>query len=455
MQGERDESELPPWHAPPPWGGACAAGPSEVNGSAVITGAAPPRPWDADQEPRAHGMSGGAAPPDAGDDAAGIEAAVRQIWEWGGWDARMAPHETWVRVHGRRPFPDAAAWATVPTFGPLDPYIRDDAITDVHLNMPGAHPIVRRNGDRVELEVPERWHPAWMPWLVQQCLARGHSTRQADHVIEGVAHATLPGERPCMLRYLIALPPLCPHGPALVIRFLRPGRLQLARLVELQTLTPEMGELLVRAMRANIDLYLVGAPGSGKTTLMQALIDAAADQRLVCLEDIPELTIPPARAVRLLPPRDEPQRLTALVRMTLRMNPHRVVIGEVRGGEAYAALLAGSNGFPVVTTLHGDHAAHGIHTLSIKAAQAPEVHGRIEAVYAMLNARPALVVSLTRRSGRRQVSEIAEVVRQSGNARPIVETIYLLDDQRWQQVAPLSAALQRALEHDFWERRPT
>jgi pilus assembly protein CpaF len=406
---------------------------------------------DADDDaPPWHGRAwSGALTDDASSAGSGrlaIGAAVQRIAELGGWDARMPPEATWTRVHGSAPFPDPDAWALAPTYGPLDPYVQDETVTDIHLSRPGERPTLRRNGDAVDLEVAERWHAAWWPWIAAQITRRGVGRRQHG-VCEGSVRLSLPGRRPAVVRYLIVEPPICPHGPALTLRVLHPKRVSMRWLVEGRTLSEEMATLLSAAVRADVDLYLVGAPGAGKTTLCQALVQLIADYRVVCLEDVAEIDLDGSHGVRLLAPHDDSASFIALVRMALRMNPRRVVIGEVRGGEAYAALLAASNGYPILTTVHGDHAAHGVRTLAVKAAQAAEVQGRMDAIYALINARPALVVALGRVAGRRVVRHIGEVTPQGGSGRPIVEIIYEYDSGSgtWRQTAPLTAALEQRL----------
>ena len=425
-----NRDERPPWH--PAAGAAPVAGDGSAAGAAPVAG---------------DGSAAGAAPV-AGDGSAGSDAlvrATRRIAEMGGWDARVPPEATWLRVLGPAPFPDADAWAAAPTYGPLDAYLRDETVTDIHLTAPGASPTIRRSGDAVDIEVSERWHAAWSRWLAAQLERRGRG-RRVGAVCEGSAPAPLPGMHPAVVRYLIVEPPICPHGPSITLRVLHPRRISMRRLIGLRTLDEEMASLLTAAVRSDVDLYVVGAPGAGKTTLCQALLQTIADYRAVCLEDVAELDPGPA-GVRLLTPRDDAAAFIDLVRMSLRMNPRRVVIGEVRGGEAYAALLAASNGYPVLTTVHGDHALHGVRTLAVKAAQAPEAQGRMEAIYALLNARSALVAALGRVVGRRVVTQIGEVIPQAGSDHPVVELLYDCDPDaaQWRRLAPLSAALERRL----------
>jgi pilus assembly protein CpaF len=394
-------------------------------------------PWSNDQQPFPSLPELPAAPET-------LPEQMRAIWDRGGWDHRIPPRDAWQRYHGGAPFPDVLDFAAQPTFGPVDSLLEDQSITDIHLNGPGRELLTRRSGDVVELAMHETWHRDWLDWLVKQFRSRGRG--KDDVLIEGTADATRPGRRQCVLRYLITMPPLCPHGPSITIRVLRPGTMSLQKLVELETMPPDASEFLAGCVRANIDIYITGLPGTGKTTLAQALLTTVADQRLICIEDIPEIVVDSKRAVNLELSMVSNLHFDDLIRMSLRMNAQRIVVGETRGKEAYAVLAAASNGFPVITTLHGDSAAHGLHSLAVKANQAAETGGKLEVSYAMLNARPSILISLARRDGRRQIDEILEVQRQYGDGRPITEQIYAWEQGRFRRITYPSHALRERLE---------
>lgn len=412
--------------------------------------------------------SDGAPPVGAASDLSDgpADAALRSMMDAmvrsGGWDGRVAPAEAWRRRWDQVPFPSHAQWAQLPTFGPLDALLDDPQVTDVHLNGPGIETMIRRQGDVTEIGIGETWHRAWFPWIAWQCLLRSGGTAAppaarlpaaegtADAALppsaEGTADATRPGRPPCRVRYVLVAPPLCGHGPSLTLRVLRPGALTLAALVERGMLSRPAAELLAGCVRANIDVYIVGLPGVGKTTLAQALIGTLVDQRLIVVEDVAELVVPPQRAVRLTTGSDGGHDHRAILRLALRMNPQRLVVGEVRGAEAYAVLAAASNGFPVLTTIHGDHALHGMQTFAVKAAQAEDARGGVETVYAMINARPSIVVGIAMRGGQRTVDEIVEIQRQYGAQRPIGEALFARTEHGLRLLAYPSPATRARLE---------
>jgi pilus assembly protein CpaF len=373
----------------------------------------------------------------------------------GGWDSRLSPQDAWRRILGEVPYPDPLDLAAHPTFGPLDAWLEDLSLTDIHLNGPGRELTARHSGDALELGLRETWlelglretwHADWYPWLVQQLCARGRGSA-TEVLLHGAADATWPGQRPCLLRYEVALPPLCPHGPSLTVRVLRPGQFSLARLVELDVLSATAAELLAGAMRAGADLLIVGLAGAGKTTLAQALLEVVDDQRIICIEDVPEIVLVSQRVVRLDLAAAPNLTFADLARSALRMNAQRIVIGETRGAEAYAVLAAARNGYPVLTTLHGESARHGLQNLAAMALEAQETQASLEVVYATLNARPILLVALSRYDGVRQVAEIVEVQRSLGASAPTIETLFERDDDGLlRAITPLSHALRHRLE---------
>lgn len=371
---------------------------------------------------------------------------LAMLRDHGGWDGRLTPRDAWQRVHGDAPYPDALDLARQPTFGPLDAWLEDTSLTDIHLNGPGREVTARRSGDVIELGLRETWHPDWYPWLIQQLRSRGRGSL-SDVQLHGAVDATWPGRRPCLLRYEVALPPLCAHGPSITIRVLRPGQLTLTRLVELDVLTAPAAELLAGAMRAGADILIVGLAGAGKTTLAQALLEVVYDQRIICIEDVPEILLASERVIRLDLAAVRGLTFADLARSALRMNAQRIVIGETRGAEAYAVIAAARNGYPVLTTVHGESARHGLQNLAAMALEAHETQASLDVVYATLNARPILLIALNRHEGIRQIAEIVEVQRSLGAGTPTIETLFERDaDGRLRAITPLSHALRQRLE---------
>ena len=162
-------------------------------------------------------------------------------------------------------------------------------------------------------------------------------------------------------RVNVVIPPLAVDSPVLSIRRFAGQRPDLARMVELGTLTAELSELLVEAMAARESLLICGGTGSGKTTMLNALsafIDPT--ERVVTIEDAAELRLSLPHVVRLesRPPSVEGRgevTIRDLLRNALRMRPDRIVIGEVRGPEALDLLVALNTGHSgALSTVHAN-----------------------------------------------------------------------------------------------------
>ena len=223
-------------------------------------------------------------------------------------------------------------------------------------------------------------------------------------------------------RVHVVIPPLAVDGPSMSIRrfsAVRPGPREL---VDLGTISSELHDELAAAVGARRSILVSGGTGSGKTTLLNALsafIDQ--DERVITIEDAAELRLRQPHVVRLesRPANVEGRgRITIrdLLRGALRMRPDRIVIGEVRGGEALDLLMALNTGHEgALSTVHAnspEDALRRIETLALMAG----VGLPHEAIREQLGRGLDLVIHLTRLSdGSRRVVEVAEVVRTAGS----------------------------------------
>jgi pilus assembly protein CpaF len=219
-------------------------------------------------------------------------------------------------------------------------------------------------------------------------------------------------------RLNVVLPPLAPDGPLLTLRRFAPRPFTLAELVELGSLCEDDADLLDRCVLERLSIVISGATSSGKTSLLGALaarIDAS--ERIVTVEDAAELRIDRPHVARLeargasLEGTGE-VGIRELVRNALRMRPDRLVVGEVRGGEALDMLQAMTTGHDgSLTTVHAkspDDALRRIELLALMAG--------IEVPYAAVREQVAsafdVVVQVARRSdGERRLVSIHGVER--------------------------------------------
>jgi pilus assembly protein CpaF len=315
--------------------------------------------------------------------------------------------------------------------GPLEELLTDPAVEEVMVN---GH-------DRVYVERGGRIERADVRFPSEQALRDAIERiltplgRRVDELSPMVDARLEDGSR-----VHVVIPPLAVDGPSLSIRrfsAVRPGPREL---VELGTLTIELHDELAAAVGARRSILVSGGTGSGKTTLLNAL-SAFIDQteRVVTIEDAAELRLRQPHVVRLesRPANVEGRGLVSirdLLRGALRMRPDRIVIGEVRGGEALDLLMALNTGHEgALSTVHAnspEDALRRIETLALMA----RVGLPHEAIREQLGRGLDLVVHLARLSdGSRRVVEVAEVVRAAGSVG--VRELYRLgtetEGHRW------------------------
>jgi pilus assembly protein CpaF len=218
------------------------------------------------------------------------------------------------------------------------------------------------------------------------------------------------------------IPPLALDGPSLSIRRFGTGPLAANQLVQLKSISAEMMEVLAAAVRARISILVSGGTGAGKTTFLNILSQYIPNnERLVTIEDAAELRLAQENIVRLetRPPNIEGQgaiRQRQLLINCLRMRPDRIIIGEVRGEEAFDMLQAMNTGHEgSMTTIHANTPRDAISRLESMVAMSnmnlPERSVRQQIASAI-----AIVVQATRMSdGTRKVTSITEITGMEEN----------------------------------------
>ena len=178
-----------------------------------------------------------------------------------------------------------------------------------------------------------------------------------------------------------------------------------------KSILPVQGSAVIRqAVIDRKNILVAGGTGSGKTTLVNAILAEPAfrQDRVVLIEDTKELQCPAEDKVELLAKNTEPRvTMTDLLRMTLRLRPDRIIIGEVRGGEALAMLKAWNTGHPGgVATIHANSAADGLRRIEDLVGEASQVIPR-RSIASAVNL--VVFISRTAASPGRQISDVAEV----------------------------------------------
>ena len=218
------------------------------------------------------------------------------------------------------------------------------------------------------------------------------------------------------------IPPLALDGPALSIRRFGTGPLSADALVELKSVSPEMMQVLAAAVRARISILISGGTGAGKTTFLNMLSQYIPQtERMVTIEDAAELQLAQENVVRLetRPPNVEGQgavRQRQLLINSLRMRPDRIIIGEVRGEEAFDMLQAMNTGHEgSMTTIHANTPRDALSRLESMVAMGnmnlPEKTVRQQIASAI-----SIVVQCSRMSdGTRKVTNISEITGMDEN----------------------------------------
>src|SRR4051795_4068871 len=321
--------------------------------------------------------------------------------------------------------------------GPLEALLADEAVDEIMVS--GTRPVWVERGGRIECTGVRFEREADLRDAIERVLAP--LGRRADEA-SPLADARMPDGS----RVNVVLPPLALDGPALTIRRFRRSGYTPDELVANGTLTRPLLDFLGRAVRARCTLLVCGGTGSGKTTTLNALSSfIGADERVVTIEDAAELRLRQPHVVRLeaRPPNVEGRgevTIRRLVRNALRMRPDRILVGEVRGGEALDMLTALSTGHDgSLTTVHAGSCAEALRRVETLALMAglglPH-----EALRAQVADAFDLVLCQARAAGGvRRVTGVAEVTRVAGGAA--ARELYTHRDGRPRWRAPLSDEL--------------
>jgi len=234
----------------------------------------------------------------------------------------------------------------------LEPLLKDDEITEIMVNDPN-HVFIERGG-RIEPADVRFRDEAHLRHIIERIVAPiGRRIDESCPMVD----ARLPDGS----RVNAVIPPLTIGGPSLTIRKFAPEPFTLERLVSLGTLSSDMADFLEQAIIGRRSLVISGGTGSGKTSTLNALSQLIPDhERLITIEDSAELRFQHSDLIALeaRQPNIEGKGeipIRQLVRNALRMRPDRIIIGEVRGGEAFDMLQAMNTGHRgSLTTLHAN-----------------------------------------------------------------------------------------------------
>ena len=310
----------------------------------------------------------------------------------------------------------------------LRPYLERDGVTDIWVNRPGELWLEHAGGRTERVAAPELTDLA-LERLARQIAAASH---QGFNREQPLVSASLPDGA----RVQIVGPPATREGVALAIRRHSLSDLSLGELAgaglfsgagkpagndEAEALRAllDAGDqqgFLARAVAARKTIVISGGTSSGKTTLMNALVkQIAPHERLVTIEDTPEVRLAHENVVAMIATRGDGGEARVdtedLLQAALRMRPDRILLGELRGAEAFAFLRAVNTGHPgSITTIHAD-SAHGALDQIAMLSLMNGVAVSWEAIGTYIRQVIDIVVPLKRVGGQRQVTEILYLER--------------------------------------------
>lgn len=303
--------------------------------------------------------------------------------------------------------------------GPIEPLLADSTVSDILVNGPSEIYVERKGKlERTQIRFKDEEH---LMRIINRIV--GAVGRRIDESSPLVDARLLDGSR-----VNVAVRPITLDGPALSIRKFSDHKLSLFELIKFGSLTHEMAVFLAICVAGRVSMLVSGGTGSGKTTLLNALSSAVPhSERLITIEDAAELKLQQPHVVRMetRPRTVEGQQAVAqsdLVRNALRMRPDRIILGEVRGDEAYDMVQAMNTGHEgSLSTIHANSPRDALSRLeqmvSMRSQQLTLLNIRRQIVSSI-----RVIVQAQRFSdGSRRIVSIAEITGMEGEVVQIDE----------------------------------
>ncbi|MEJ1159510.1 CpaF family protein [Prosthecomicrobium sp. N25] len=297
--------------------------------------------------------------------------------------------------------------------GPLEPLLKDDSIADILING-HENVFVERRGmlEKTQTRFKDE----------------AHLLRIVNKIVSAVGRRVDESHPLCDARLLdgsrvnVAIRPIAVDGPLVSIRKFSKKKLSLSALVEVGAIKQQMADLLAAAVKSKITLIISGGTGSGKTTMLNALSAFIPEyERLITIEDAAELQLQQPHVARMetRPPNIEGKgeiRQRDLVKNALRMRPDRVILGEVRGEEAFDMLQAMNTGHEgSMATIHANNPREAISRLEQMLGMSA-MPMTVQSMRAQITAAIRVIVQLQRMSdGKRRITSIAEITGMEGD----------------------------------------
>lgn len=341
-------------------------------------------------------------------------------------------------------------YSSIRGFGLLDSIISDDTITEVMINGP-ENVFIEQSGRLYKLD-KQFESQRKLEDVIQRIVGlAGREVNQANPICD----TRLPDGS----RVNVVLPPIALCGPTVTIRKFSKTPMTIERLIQYGSITQEIADKLQLLVKAKYNIFISGGTGSGKTTFLNALSNyIPKDERVITIEDSAELQITGVENLVSLETRNANASgagqitIRDLIKSSLRMRPERIVVGEVRGGEALDMLQAMNTGHDgSLSTGHANSTEDMLSRLETMVLQGA-AGLPLEAIRQQIASAVDIIIHLSRlRDKSRKTMEITEVVGYE-NGQIILNPLYKFEEDENSTLDKVSGSLRRTenpLKNDF------
>ena len=332
-------------------------------------------------------------------------------------------------------------YSSIRGFGLLDSIISDDNITEVMIN--GAENIFIEKNGRVEKMNKQFESERRLEDVIQRIVGlAGREVNQANPICD----TRLPDGS----RVNVVLPPIALCGPTMTIRKFSKTPMTIEKLIQYGSLTKDIAHKLELLVKAKYNIFISGGTGSGKTTFLNALSNyIPKDERVITIEDSAELQITGVQNLVSMETRNANSAgagaitITDLIKSSLRMRPERIVVGEVRGGEALDMLQAMNTGHDgSLSTGHANSTEDMLSRLETMVLQGA-AGLPLEAIRQQIASAVDIIIHLSRlRDHSRKTMAITEVVGYE-NGHIVLNPLYEFVEDENSTLEKVSGRLQR------------
>ena len=332
-------------------------------------------------------------------------------------------------------------YSSIRGFGLLDSIINDDTITEVMINGP-ENVFIEQNGRLFKLD-KQFESQRRLEDIIQRIVGlAGREVNQANPICD----TRLPDGS----RVNVVLPPIALCGPTITIRKFSKTPMTIEKLIQYGSITQEIADKLQMLVKAKYNIFISGGTGSGKTTFLNALSNyIPKHERVITIEDSAELQITGVQNLVSLETRNANASgagqitIRDLIKSSLRMRPERIVVGEVRGGEALDMLQAMNTGHDgSLSTGHANSTQDMLSRLETMVLQGA-AGLPLEAIRQQIASAVDIIIHLSRlRDKSRKTMEICEVVGYE-NGQIILNPLYVFEEDEKSTLEKVSGSLNR------------